>query len=173
MIIMFMRHADAKSDKLTKLGKKQIKLFLSEKETFKFSKIYSSPKNRCVKTARVLQKKNKIKLEIVEGLKERELLSTITPQNENEQKWYDNYLNPMFSNESPEGCKEFLARNFIEFKAIIEKHIDANENVIIVAHSGTFYALLAYVNGIQKNKNLTWYRIGTCDRVYFEINERV
>ena len=41
---------------------------------------------------------------------------------------------------------------------------------MIVAHSGTFYALMAYINGLQKNKNINWYRIGTCDSVYFEIN---
>ena len=170
---MFVRHADAKSDKITKFGKKQLKMFVSEKEGFKFSKIYSSPKNRCLKTARALQKKFKTQLEIVEGLKERELLSTREPQNEKEQEWYDNYMNPLYSNESPEGCKEYLARNFIEFKRIIEHHIDANENAVIVAHSGTFYALLAYINGIQKNKKLNWYRLGTCNKVYFEINEKV
>ena len=171
MILMFIRHADAKNDKLTKLGKQQIKLMMKEKESFEFSKIYCSPANRCLKTARPFQVKRKIQLEIVEGLKERELLKTEKPQNEVEQEWYDNYLNPMHSNESPEGCKEYLARNFIEFKRIIENHIDKNENAIVVAHSGTFYTLMAYVNGLQKNKNINWYRIGSGDRVYFEINK--
>ena len=135
-------------------------------EQFEFAKIYCSPANRCLKTARPFQVKRKIQLEIVEGLKERELLKTEKPQNEVEQEWYDNYLNPMHSNESPEGCKEYLARNFIEFKRIIENH-----NAIVVAHSGTFYTLMAYVNGLQKNKNINWYRIGSGDRVYFEINK--
>ena len=42
MIIMFMRHADAKNDKLTKFGRRQAKLALKEKENIKFSKVYSS-----------------------------------------------------------------------------------------------------------------------------------
>lgn len=171
MILMFVRHADAKNDKLTKLGKKQLKLLLKEKESFEFAKIYCSPANRCVKTARPFQVKRKLPLEIVEGLKERELLKTEKPQNEKEQEWYDNYLNPMYSSSLPEGCKEYLARNFVEFKRIIENHIDNNENAIIVAHSGTFYALNAYINGLQKNKNINWNRLGSADRVYYEINK--
>lgn len=173
MIVKFVRHAEAKKDKITKIGHQELKLVKKQRETFSFAKVYSSPLNRCVRTARVFQNKYKIELEILEGLKDRELLKTKQPQNEDEQMWYDNYLNPMFSHESPEGCKEYLARNFLQFKKIIDTHIDKNENVIIVAHSGTFYALNAYINGIYKNKNINWYRIGTCDSVYFEINERI
>ena len=173
MILMFVRHADAKNDKLTKFGKKQLKMVAKEKENFVFSKIYCSPLNRCVSTARVFQNKLKLELDILEGIRDRQLLKTKQPQNEKEQEWFDNYLNPMFSSESPEGCKEYLARNFLQFKKIIDKHIDANENVIVVAHSGTFYALMAYINGIYKNKNINWYRLSNCGRVYFEINERV
>ena len=173
MILMFVRHAEAKNDKLTSFGKKQLKMIFKEKEMFKFSKIYTTPSNRCVKTARAFQKKNKLQLDVLQGLRERELLKNRKPQNEKEQEWYDNYLNPMYSSENPEGCKEFLARNFLQFEKIIDAHIDKNENAILVAHSGTFYALIAYINGIYKNKNINWYRIGTCDKVYFEINERV
>ena len=109
----------------------------------------------------------------VEGIGERELLKTKEPQTEQEKLWYDNYLNPMFSNEEPEGCKEFLARNFIEFNRIIDEHIDKDENVIIVAHSGTFYALMAYINGIQKNQDLIWYRLNNCAQVIVEIKSRI
>lgn len=112
-------------------------------------------------------------MDIVEGLRERQLLENGKPQNEKEQKWYDNYMNPMFSCSDPEGCKEYLTRNFVEFKNIIDNHFDHNENVVIVAHSGTFYCLMAYLNGIKRGKNINWYRLGTADKVYFEINEKV
>ncbi len=171
MILMFIRHADAKRDKITKLGRKQLKLAKKEKESFKFEKIYTSPANRCIKTARKIQLRKKLPLEIVEGLKERELLKTAAPETDKEKEWYDNYLNPMYSSTSPEGCKEYLARNFIEFKRIIENHIEKNENAIIVAHSGTLYALMAYINGLQKNKNINWCRLSTCGKIYFEINK--
>lgn len=173
MIIKFVRHAESKNNKLTKLGKIQCKIAAKEKDAFKYEKIYCSPSPRCVKTARYFQNKLKMQVEIVEGLRERELLKTKEPQNEEEKKWYDNYLNPMYSSENPEGCKEYLARNFIEFARIIDNHIDKNENVMIVAHSGTFYALMAYINGIQKNKDITWYRIGNLNSVYIELNSRV
>lgn len=173
MIIKFIRHAESKNNKLTKFGKLQCKVAVKEKDAFKYEKIYCSPTARCVKTARYFQNKFKLPVEIVEGIKERELLRTKEPQTEDEKKWFDNYLNPMYSSENPEGCKEYLARNFIEFERIINNHIDKNENVIIVAHSGTFYALMAYINGIQKNKNILWYRLGNMDSVYVELNSRV
>ncbi len=173
MIIMFVRHGEAKNDKLTKFGKLQCKLAVKDKEKFKFAKIYSSPANRCVKTARYFQNKYKIPLDILYNLKERELLKTANPQNEQEQEWYDNYLNPEYSSKDPEGCKEYLTRNFVEFKKIIDEHLDSQENAIIVAHSGTLYALAAYVNGIAKGKNITWLRIANCSKVYFEIPDKV
>lgn len=173
MIIMFVRHAEAKNNKLTKFGKEQLKMVLREQENFEFSKIYCSPVNRCLETASVFQEKHGLDVEVLEGIRDRQLLKTKDPQNADEQEWYDNYLNPMFSHENPEGCKEYLARNFLQFKKIIDKHIDKNENVILVAHSGTFYALLAYINGVYKNKNINWYRLGTCGKVYIEINERI
>lgn len=173
MIIKFIRHADSKNDKLTKLGKKQCRLALKQKDSISYSKIYTSPAGRCVRTARVYQNKFKLQVEVVEGIKERELLKTKEPQTEAEKLWYDNYLNPMFSNEAPEGCKEFLARNFIEFNKIIDDHIDKNENIIIVAHSGTFYALMAYINGIHKNEDLVWYRLNNCAQIIVEIKSRI
>lgn len=173
MIIMFVRHADAKNDKLTKLGKLQCKLMFKQKENIKFEKIYSSNAGRCIKTAKCFQSKYKLPIEVVDGLTERELLSSDTPQNEKEQAWFDNYMNPLYSSKEPEGCKEFLTRNFIEFKRIVDEHIDKNENVIIIAHSGTFYALMAYVNGIRKNHNINWYRVGNCSKIYFEVLERI
>ncbi len=173
MIIKFVRHADSKKDKITRFGRKQCKMALKQKDAIKYEKIYCSSSGRCVRTARFFQNKLKLQVEVVEGLKERETLLANEPQNEAEQLWYDNYLNPLFSNEEPEGCKEFLARNFIEFNRIIDNHIDKNENVIIVAHSGTFYALMAYINGIQKNKDLVWYRLTNCAQIIVEVKSRI
>lgn len=173
MIIMFVRHAESKNDKLTKFGKIQCKIAAKGKESIKFSKIYCSSANRCLSTARYFQKKYKLSLEVCESLKERELLANKQPQNEKEQEWFDNYMNPMYSCESPEGCKEYLARNFVEFKKIIDDHFDKNENVIIVAHSSTLYALYSYIHGISKGEDLVWARAGNCSKVYFEITSKV
>ncbi len=172
MIIMFVRHGESKKDKLSKFGVKQCKMMVKKEEKYKFSKIYSSPANRCVQTARFFQKKYKIKTEICENLRERELLPNSVPQNEKEQEWYDNYLNPLYSSENPEGCKEYLTRTFVEFKRMVDEHLEKDENIIIVAHSGTLYTLSAFVHGIVKGKNLVWMRLGNCDRIYYEINKK-
>ncbi|MBQ8451364.1 MAG: histidine phosphatase family protein [Clostridia bacterium] len=172
MILMFVRHGEDKNDKLTKLGKIQSKLAAKQRENFKFTKIYCSPLGRCVQTARYFQNKLKLPLEICENLRDREMLNG-SPTNEHEQEWYDNYMNPLYSSTNPEGCKEYLTRSFVEFKRIINENFDSNQNVILVAHSCTLYALIAFINGIDKNRNINWVRAGHCNKIYFEIVEKV
>lgn len=167
MIIMFVRHGEARGDELTSLGTKQCKLMVSQEEDYKFSKIYCSSVNRCKETAKFLAEKYKLEIAYLEKLKDRELLDC-APQTEDEQEWYDNYLNKNYSHKKPEGCKEFLQRNFNEFEKIIKTHFEKNENVIIVAHSCTFYALQEFFNK-SKEDTIKYYRLGNCSKVYFEI----
>ena len=173
MIIMFVRHAEDVDDKLTKRGLKQCEMMIDYDEEYKFAKIYSSPAKRCVDTANYLNKKFNVEVEVDKDLVEREKLSGILPKDENEQNWYDNYLNPEYSGKDPEGCKEFLDRTFRCYKKIINNHFDKNENAIIVAHSGTTYSLAAFIHGIKKGEDIKWVRVGNCSKIYFEVNEKV
>ena len=150
MIIMFVRHAEAKNNKITTLGKKQCELMSEQDEDYVFSKIYSSSVDRCKETAKYFQKKYNLELEVIDKIRDRDVLKG-APQTDDEKLWYDNYLNKNFSHQKPEGCKEFLDRNFEEFRRIIEKHKDKNENVILVAHSCTFYALLEFLKPSKTN----------------------
>lgn len=168
MIIMFVRHGESVDDKLTEFGKDQCELMARGKEEYEFSKIYCSVANRCRETAKYLKEKLALEIEFLEGIKDRELLGG-DPVNASEQEWYDNYLNKNFSHKNPEGCKEFLLRNFAEFDKIIKHHKDKNENVVLVAHSCTFYAIQEYFNQ-SKSENINYYRLGNCSKVYFEIN---
>ena len=167
MIIEFIRHAEAKGDRLTKLGKLQAKLFAKQQEDFKFSKIYCSPMKRCRETAKIINKKQKLPLRIDARLTERETLNK-KPKNKKEQNWYDNYMNPAFSSANPEGCQEFIERVFEFLNEKIFEHYQKNENIIIVSHSGIFYAVMAYFNKHKKG-DINWYKIGNCSKVYFEI----
>ena len=108
-----------------------------------------------------------LEIEILKDVKDRELLNHV-PENQDEKIWYDNYLNRTFSHKKPEGCKEFLERNFHEFDNIINAHKERNENVILVAHSCTFYALQEYFNHSQEDE-IKYYRLSNCSKVYFEI----
>ena len=138
------------------------------KEEYEFSKIYSSVANRCRMTTGYFKEKFGLEVEFLKGVKDRELLSG-KPNNDDEQEWYNNYLNKNYSHKNPEGCKEFLERNFAEFDKIINAHKDKNENVILVAHSCTFYAIQEYFNRTE-NENIKYYRVGNCSKVYFEID---
>lgn len=173
MVIMFVRHADDVNDVITERGRKRCELMIDYEEQFEFAKIYSSPAKRCVETAKELTKKFDVEIEIDNDLIEREKLIGRVPKNEKEQAWYDNYLNPKFSFKNPEGCKEFIDRTFRCFRKIVNNHFDKNENAIIVAHSGTTYALNAFVSGIRKGEDIKWMRVGNCAKLYFEINEKV
>lgn len=173
MIIMFVRHADAENDKLTEFGKRQCEHLYEYKEEFVFSKIYSSPAKRCVDTAKVLSLKFNIEVVVDDMLKEREQLKSGVPKTKNEKLWYDNYLNPNFESKNPEGCKNYLERIFNVLNKIIKKHIAKNENVAIVAHSVTNYAISAFVNGLKKDEDIKWIRVGNCSQIYYEIIERV
>ncbi len=168
MIIMFVRHAEAKDNVLTELGRKQCEIMCEQEEQYKFSKIYCSSIERCKDTAEYLKNKYKLDVEYLDNLRDREVLDS-TPQNKDEKEWYDNYLNKNYSHTNPEGCKEFLQRNFKVFDNILNLHKSKSENVILVAHSCTFYALQEYINA-SRNEMVNYYRLSNCSRIYFEIN---
>ena len=168
MIIMYVRHGEAKDDKLTELGKKQCEIMAMQDESVKFSKIYCSPMNRCIETSKYLAEKYNLEIEVVSKLDERKTLHR-DPETDFEKKWFDNYLNPFFSSKSPEGCKEFIERTAEVLDKIIATHKDKDENIIISAHSCSLYAIMAYFNKDKKG-DINWYRAGNCSKVYFEIN---
>ena len=167
MIIMFVRHAEAKENVLTNLGRKQCEMMCEQNEHYEFSKIYCSSIERCKETAEYLKNKYNLKVECFYDLRDREVLDS-TPQNSDEKEWYDNYLNKNYSHKNPEGCKEFLQRNFKIFDDIINHHKQKNENVILVAHSCTFYAIQEYINS-SKGENINYCRLSNCSKIYFEI----
>lgn len=167
MIIMFVRHGEAVNDELTKLGREQCELMVKQNEDYDFAKIYCSTTNRCRETAKFYAEKLNLKVEYLDKIKDRELLEH-KPENQDEKEWYDNYLNKSYSHKNPEGCFEFLKRNFDEFDKIIKTHKDKNENIILVAHSCTFYAIQEYFNHCQDDE-INYYRLANCSRVYFEI----
>ena len=167
MIILFIRHAEANKDKLTKFGKRQAKLLSKQKEDYKFAKIYTSPLKRCEDTAKFYNKQFKMPLEKDNRLRERETLDDV-PKNKLEKMWFDNYMNPQFANDNPEGCKDFLERVYEFLNERIFEHYQKNENIVIVAHSGIFYAVMSYFNKNKKG-DISWYKIGNASKVYFEI----
>lgn len=170
MIILFVRHAEAKNDELTELGKRQAELLSEQAEDYLFSKIYTSPLNRCKITADYYNFNKNLEIEIDERIKEREILEN-PPKNSKEQAWYDNYLNPAFSFKNPEGCKELIERVYSFLDEKIQLHKQNDENFIMVSHSGIFYAVLSYFNKKQSGL-IDWYKIGNCSKVYIEVKEK-
>ena len=166
MIIYLLRHGEYKQNgDLSKLGKKQIKLIAQNLKTENIDAIYSSTIKRCVQSAEILNKKLRLGIVYDERLKERGKL-TDQPRNEQEKLWWQNYLNSNFSNQNPEGCKDFFERVF-EF---VEKlKTKKQSRVLLVAHSALLYALLYYVYKPQ-SEFAVWNSLSNGGYVRFEIN---
>ena len=158
-----MRHGDHVNDNLNGLGKKQVKFSSYYLRGVNISKIYCSPINRCMESARIVGKTLKKDIVVDNRLKEREKIASM--RSEEDKEWYDNYLNVNYSCKSPEGAKEFFCRIKSFVDDVISKHNDS-ENILVVGHSSTLYALGAYFYGIKDNA--VWMAMGNGSVVCFE-----
>ncbi len=169
MRIILFRHGENDGDCLTSQGRRNVKNIGKQLKAFSIQKIYSSSANRCLQTSEILAKILKIDEIIVKNeLKERFQLNHL-PKNESEQRWWDNYMNAKYSEPANdrvgETFSEFLSRNKKVFDELI-KTSNPNEDILIVAHSATSYALTGY---IYKTDKINWMKIGNANYIVFEI----
>ena len=168
MRIILFRHGEHKNDKLTSVGKQQVKQIGEQLKAFNVKKIYTSPTGRCMESAKILSKllavaEIKIKAELYERFQLEH-----TPTNDAEQEWWDNYMNLSFNpakNKVGETCAEYINRNQKLFKEIV-KTTPTDEDILIVAHSSTSYALTSF---IWKTKKLQWMKLGNACYIVFEV----
>lgn len=166
MRIFFIRHGDHKADKLTHVGKKQIKYASEYLKRENIVAIYSSDTKRCVDSAKIISKILKLPVKFCHDLREREKIENIvTPD---DQTWYNNYLNKNYSHTNPEGGKEFFDRVNTILQDVISKHYAKNENVLLVGHSCNAYAIASYVYN-NTNDFANWLALGNASIVCFEI----
>ena len=168
MLIYLIRHGEAIDDKLTRIGKRQIKYACEYLKGCNIKKIYCSPYNRCIQTADIISKKLNIKYEIEQALKERNLLQNINKNYENSE-WYQNYLNPNYSNKELEGGKDYLKRTYKFLKTLKKKK--EQDNILLVAHSCTSYAINNCFFNSNSNNMLTWTRMGNGSILCYNINQ--
>ena len=166
--ICFVRHGDAKNDNLTRLGKKQAKDAIKQLEYENIKKIYCSPLNRCIQTATIISKKLGLEIEIIEDLKERTKIRN--PKTKEEYEVNENYLNYNYINKNHETCNTYINKSFKAFDYILSDHKGKDDNILIVAHSSTIYALNSYICGIPQDGNINWLRIGNCSKICYEKN---
>ena len=173
MKLIFIRHAQSISDKLTRLGVKQAKNCIKELNYENIVDIYASPLNRTTQTAKIIGKKLKLNVTLDNRLREREM--DVSHLDEQEQKICNaNYLNPKFSHSNPEGCKEFCERVFNFLDDVLAKNYDDDQSVLIVGHSSLAYVMYAYFYGLPKDRNLVWVRVGNASKLAFQsIDKRV
>ncbi len=129
---------------LTEIGIKQA-IELSKKiSNLSFDIIISSPLTRCVHTAKILAKNNKIILD--NRLKERDCGNlNKMPLEVTNRKEYWNYYSSIFYGTS-ENIQSFFKRVYNFLEKLKEKNY---KSVLIVAHSGVSKAFSGYFEGIQ------------------------
>ena len=165
MRIVLLRHGENKKGKLTSLGKRQIIMTAKQLKKFNFSLVFSSPVQRCVQSAKIVCKVLKLNFQVEENLKERWQL-THEPQTKEEIDWWNNYMNYDFQSLLKEDCRRFMDRNFEVFKKI-QAQSKKDDDVLVVAHSATSYALLNYV--LNKKSKLVWQSIGLGQYICYEL----
>jgi len=176
MRICYIRHAndkfgndvDMKGDAgLTRAGRKLLKQSIEYYDSENAVAIYTSPNKRALQTAQIIQKRYNIPLYVMDGLRER-IKFDYKLGTTDESEFWDNYLDYSYKTDKFETCKQYLDRNFKVFDEIIKRHDSLNENVIIVGHSATLYALNTYFNGVPKDNKIIWMQCGNCSMIKFE-----
>lgn len=169
MRIILFRHGERQGDHLTRIGKRNVKIMSRGLKEFDIKAIFSSPTNRCIETAEILTQKLQLpQFEIRDGLDERWHLE-ISPTTKEEQEWWDNYMNLDYRTTKFETCYHYVMRNAKVFEEIKE-NFNNNDDILIVAHTATAYALLAYVTK-KKTGILNWIKIGNCNYLTFELDK--
>ena len=169
MRIILFRHGERQGDNLTKVGKRNVKVMSKQLKEFHFKALYCSPATRCMQTTQILLKKlNLPDLQVREGLDERWQLKH-APTSKEEQAWWDNYMNLDYRSSTFETCHDFVTRNAKVFDEIKE-NFDDEDDILIVAHTATAYALLAYITK-KSNGVIDWIKIGNCNYLTFELDK--
>ncbi|MEG1582273.1 MAG: histidine phosphatase family protein [Clostridia bacterium] len=177
MIISFIRHGSYKetteTENLTIRGKLQTKLAIFYLKGLKYAEIYTSPKKRCVQTADIISKDLGFDVPATEiSVYERQKFN---PDSESfiERRAYEEYMNQSFKSDNFETISAFIARIKTEIDKIADKHLENDENVIIVTHSCVLYALNSIFYNLPADVSVPWVQCSNCSIINFEIKKPV
>lgn len=174
MRICFIRHASDVKPKvlgedtpISMAGKMQVKNAIRYYDKENIKMIYTSPCKRAVQTAEIIARRYNVPIVVLNELTER-IKFDYKKGSAEEKLFMENYLNYDFDTDKFESCKKYIDRNFKAFDQIINNHYAKGENVILVGHSATLYALNTYFTGIPKDNQIVWLQCGNCSMVKFE-----
>lgn len=182
MKLVYMRHGIAKKPRRSQFSKFDSKLTLvGTFETLSsiryicdenIKKIYCSPCIRTLQTARIASKKLGVEIEIVDDLRERVIVNPHDIKTEEDRIFYENYLNLNYQGEGREVCRQYFDRNFAVFSKIIKEHEERDENILIVAHSSTLYALSAFFFGLPEDGKVVWMQCSNSSVIKFDTKNK-
>jgi len=151
---------------LNDTGIKQANITKEKLINIHFSKIYSSPLNRCLETAKILNKDN---LQIItdDRLLERNFGDLEGTQGNNIEDFLIYNKNSDFFNVEP--IQTFFSRIHRFLEEIINNSND--DKILIVTHNGVNTAINCFFNPELTNTNLRLLNIKNCDYKKYVINK--
>lgn len=154
MKIIFVNHGEESLMKGTLTMKGKLQAFFSRQflKNEKIDEIFVSPQTRVLQTAKIINKKLNLPLNIIKEFDERGVLK-LTQIANLQDEFAKNYLNYDYENKEFETCKKYIDRVFSGIRKVREKKLNC---VVIVGHNSTLYAINAYINGIPKDGQIKW-----------------
>lgn len=175
MKLYFARHGDTDAnmdtipnsvsgevdEPLNTLGVAQANDLAEELRGVRFDAIISSPLKRAHKTAEIVNRFQKLPIEVDAEWRERDIGKYVGPE-----AWNDMFdFEKNIERENVESLTDFLKRIYDAADDLKQKYKD--KTVLIVAHGGVHHALHAYVNDLPFTGNIRIQPLKNCEyRVY-------
>lgn len=146
---------------LNEIGLKQAKEARELLKNKKYDILISSPMNRAIKTAEIINEGRNVKIITDERIRERKLGELeghqVTPEREKEIWDYNQNVDI----KGGENLHQFEKRILDFINEIKEKYAD--KAVLVVAHGGVAKVLKAYLYGMPKDNNLSSISMENCE----------
>lgn len=184
MEIIFVRHGETlwnvegrlqgqvNEAKLTEKGRMQAEEISYKLQDVDFDVIFSSPLDRTIETANIINKLKRNDIVLVDDLIERgygELEGEYAKNGKYDIKqiWDIDNIYKMYGVEQ----LDLFIKRVHKFIDKIMKE-DKYNRILLVSHSGVEIAMKIYFHGMPKDKNLLKLGIGNCEIMRFEKNEK-
>lgn len=180
MNIIFVRHGETNwntqkrlqgqtnESRLNENGIKQANIIGKKLSDFEYDVIISSPLERAIETAKIINRKNNKNIIVNNDIRERgygELEGAYTTHNQIERMWDNDNIE---KENGIEPVDKFLNRIHKFLDNLIEEK--EYQNVLIVAHDGVGIATEVYFNKNTNNKKLLSYSMKNCEMRMYNVN---
>lgn len=154
---------------LNSTGIKQAHILSDNIKDLKIDMIFTSPLDRAVDTANIINEHRNLTIQADNALIERSygLLEGVYGHEYNKYLYWDYDKN--YSDNNVEKVQDLFKRVYDFLDSIIEKYND--KNILLVTHNGVSIAINCYFKGFPADKQLLKFILDNCSYVEYDSNE--